>query len=628
MQFDTQSIINRIEANLSAQAGFAQILYNAANMRMITAVAQELSYTAGYHETLLQESKWTTAQNASSLLSQNDVLNYQAHRMIGASGTVRLATTPLVSSQYWNSGITYPVGTSVWFTVSNVDYLYTSLLASNTGNIPNTSPTYWSQVTGISPALNISIPIWSIFQDKGGLTPFTAYSTQSFNIGQNYIDISIVQGTPKSVSYTAQGLVNEQFELDDSTIENNQFDLYVNGILWTPVTSLLEQSSTTQAYHIENIIDFSGIYIEFGDGVYGQKLNHGDQITFYYVSTLGASGNVTSSNIINTINSSLYNTNGTKVTLYCSNLNVLEGGDAVEDIDSIRTNAPEVYQTGNRASSGTDYTAIILDNYSFVSKMIDWGAYEYNIDRGLDPWTFIPAQENVVNISAIDQNGQSLTNSEQLIISAGINAFKAPTDILQYVPVNFLQLAFNVTAFVTNTQYALSSVSNAIRTALSNTYGLANMKFHQSVYFSEYQALISGVPGVDHHDSTVSIIQSFPLQSAYYCLFTLSEFPTKPSSISIYVVDSNTPTVSTLIATDNGLGTLVAQNGYVLSGQVSYVSGLCVITITGGLTDVYTNYSLKVWYQENSSDFVLNNRNDIFEFDSADTVINPQYFTN
>ena len=44
----------------------------------------------------------------------------------------------------------------------------------------------------------------------------------------NWIDLNVVQGTPKSFTYTAQGIANEFFTITDSNIENN----ILTFILW------------------------------------------------------------------------------------------------------------------------------------------------------------------------------------------------------------------------------------------------------------------------------------------------------------------------------------------------------------------------------------------------------------
>jgi hypothetical protein len=618
--WDVDSIKNRIVARLQSKVSWANILYYSANMRLISAISEEIADLANYDEYLTRETTWSLARNRSSLLAMEAIHKYAAHRKIGAFGTVRVGVSTAITSSTWLATTNYTTGQIIYYN----DILYTAL-QNSINQQPDIATTYWV-LTNIAPTVNVDIPKWTVFSDSTGTYKFTSYITENLTTSDNFIDIDVVEGLPKSVTYTASGIDNEEFILDESDIENSRFELYVNNVLWTNVTSLLEQASTTLAYEIENKLDFTGIYIKFGNDIYGKKLSTGDIVKFYYVSTSGILGNVESSNVINTIDSSLYDVNNTKVTAYCTNTDSLQGGKDEEDIEQVRLNAPKIFQTGDRASSYTDYPAII-NTFSFVKKSSVWGAYEYNIDRNQSPWTFIAAEENVVHVAGINQSDSNFDTTQKLSISSGINSYKAPTDILQFETVKFLNLAFRTTAYISNRSYTLSTVANSIRAILASTYSVDNLDFYQSIYFSDYQTLIDSVAGVDHHTTYVEIYYDYSFQAAYVCSLNLPSYPIHTSTIYLYVQDTTGgQTTWTLIGVDNGSSGFTAETGYDLTGsQINYSTGYALISVNSGLSQPYTNYTFRVFYQESTNDLVLNTRADIFKFSSSESTITTQY---
>lgn len=622
-QWDAISIRDRITDRLRAKINFADILYYSANLRLIDSFAEELADLANYDEYLTREATWKLARNRSSLLASQAVHQYAAHRKNGASGTIRVAVSEDIGSSDWVETTEYNANDIVYYE----DVLYVAS-QTTTGDQPDESPTYWD-LLDISPTVAVSIPKWTVFSDETGDYKFTSYSTESLNPGENFVDVDVVQGTPQTYTVTATGISNEEFLLEVADIENNRFELYVNSVLWTKVDSLLEYTATDTVYTIENLIDFSGLYLKFGNDSYGKKLSNGDIVEFYYVSTDGSDGNVTSAGVISTIDSTLYDANGDTVTAYCRNMDTLSGGEDEEDIESIRLNAPKIFQTGDRASSSSDYTAIIDRDFSFVLKSIVWGAYEVNIDAGNDPWTFIDSEENVVHVAAISQSEENLTTEQKELISEGLNEYKAPTDIVTFEDVRFLNLAFKVVAYVSDTSYTLSSVTNGIRTALAADYSVSALDLNENIYFSDYQSLIDDVDGVHHHTTYAEIFYDYAFtDDSYTATLALPSNYIRTSSVSIYVQDTvGGQTSWTKIAEDNGLGGWTAETGYTISSSssINYTSGVGVIVVESGLSETFTNYTIRVFYRLTSDDLLLYERSDIFKYSSLQSEVTASY---
>ena len=383
VQFDVNSITQRIINRLRAKESWADVLFYSTNQRLIDIFAEELAYDMSYDEILTRESKWSLARQVSSLMAESQFYNYVPHRKVGASGELKISTSETFSSAY---------------------------------------------------STNIEIPKYATFSSSSNLNFVVADTTNLLN-NEQYSYINIVQGTPKSESFIAQGNYYETFTIYNNSIENSVYDVYVNGELWEKIDYLREASSgSSKVYELNNLLDFSGVTIKFGNDYFGKKLSTGDIVLFQYVETDGISGNVTSTGVVTNVQSTFYDVNNNAVDLYCTNDSYLSGGLAYESIESIRVKAPKVYQSGDKAISKSDYKSIV-ELFSFVKKATVWGETEVNEDNGNIPGTYIASEENVIHISAITTSDVTLSSEQQLTIRETLNDKKSPTDIVVFTDV-------------------------------------------------------------------------------------------------------------------------------------------------------------------------------------------------
>ena len=140
---------------------------------------------------------------------------------------------------------------------------------------------------------------------------------------------------------------------------------------FTSASSLVEADNTTRVYWVKEIDD--GIYeLVFGDGVIGQALQAGNVVNVdYFVSNLDGP-------------------NGARVFTYDGSLpipgavvtvnvvNPASGGDAPEDITSIKFNAPRMYAAQNRAVTTDDYKTIIYNQFAEAKSVTVWGGEDNN----------------------------------------------------------------------------------------------------------------------------------------------------------------------------------------------------------------------------------------------------------
>jgi hypothetical protein len=569
IQFDADSIKQRLKDRLRSKSSWANILFFSTNQRLIDAVAEEIADDMQYDEILTRETKWGLARQISSLMAEVKFFNYYPNRKIGASGLLRVST-----SQTFNQSYGY----------------------------------------------NISIPKYSIF--SVGDTNVCSTESDSLLQSQNYKDISIIQGIPKFISFTASGKEFETFTVFNDSIDNNVFDVYVNNEIYETITDIREADGpTSKQCVISNLKDFSGVEIKFGNDYFGKKLSTGDIVDFYYVETRGGEGDIISSNTINTVVSTFYDSVGDEVQLYCTNNSALSGGQNYEDIEDIRAKAPKAYKAGDTAITKDDYQSMFED-FSFIKKTKVWGEAEINEDRGNLPGTFIEQEENVVHACLISTDNVSITPYQEQVIRQEINEKKSPTDIIVFETPNFLYINFTVNAYITDRSYAITNVTNNIISTLENDYSIDSLDFKTPIYQSDYVSRIKQVAGVGYHITTFNMYKFESFTSNYVADININLLDITPGSLRIYVKNTLTTSLYTLIGQDNGTGDIVGVGDVVFeNSEIEYSNGLGNILITSGLSESYQNYLIKIVFALDDDNILPQLRNQFVSYGSSTVTV-------
>ena len=588
VQFDFTSVLTRLENSLSAKFNHQELLFFGTNRRLLEVVAEEIARLSNYDEYLTREAKWGVSRNISSLLTQAQFFNYKAHRKIGANGVLR-----------------------------------TGILTSNGG---------WP--------LAINIPRWSIFSG-GGLT-FVADQNYTIAPGDPFLDIRVKQGTPKTkiVEITEAEFGDDPeyitILLDNDSVDNALYSVRVNGIMWQEIEHIRDAPEPdSQVFVTNNTSDFSGVVFQFGNDVFGKKLEIGDIVQIRYLETRGEEGNVLSSGIITTVESQLFDTDSQPVTMVCNNLEPIANGRNYESQESIRVNAPRSYQTGDRAMTRDDYV-VIIRREGLSDRIIVWGEKEVNEDRGNPPGTFLLPNENLIflsgfNIDATTGTGIRLTSAEVLTIREVLNELKGPTDILQFIDSEFINIVFHVQAFVTDRRFSREQILSNVFTGLREKYKLADAQFKRPLRYSQYYEFINSIEGVNHHKTELSFNILKRFKSAYEFDIDINLVNIQPNSVKIYVALDTDPDDWFLIATDDGIGNFdgelvnpdnPGEGTYELPGSnINYADGLGLGRVTFGLNQPHTFYTIRVDFELSEvqeGDLILTRRQQIAYFYDAE----------
>jgi hypothetical protein len=570
--YSYESVLARLEARTLARLDEddknAQILLFGTNRALLEAAAEEISDAVTYDEHLTREAVWDTAQGYSSIMKQVAFYNYRPHSRIGATGKLRVSTSETFDGEY---------------------------------------------------PYNITIPQWAAF--SGGGLVFLSTKQMYLPVGTKYIDIDIVQGKLKTrtISVTEalfpqpQGAAYAKLAVEDPNIESNNFEVRVNGSIWTEVDHIrLAKSNNDKVYTREILTAYRGVSLGFGNDMFGKALQYGDVVTITYIETEGKNGNIFASGIVTAVDSEIFDEIGTKIELFCTNLSAISGGKDYEPIDDIRANAPQAYQTSDRAITSKDYEFLIKVK-NFVDRISVWGEKEINEDLGNKPGTFLPATQNLIYITGflIDPNTQlgiSMPDSTKDKIREFLNDKKGTTDILQFVDTQFVYLNFKVRAFISDYRYTPEQVRAFIHKHLLGVYQANTAEYRKSLYFSDYYAEIDGIEGIDHHTTSFFLSEMFKFDSAYEFTANIDLEMIRRGSVSIKVRSVAHSMDWTEIARDDGNGNIIglpvdpedpAGERYQFpSTFITYASGkIGKVVITNGLEFPFTSYEIRIDFE-------------------------------
>ena len=244
----------------------------------------------------------------------------------------------------------------------------TASCASALVNATIISPTSTPDVATI-PALQ---PFTTIVDNK----TYTFYNLEDVTIAKSgtssyvFQNLEIVEGTPLTYTYTV--IPGSRFVIPNQnmclrTLSVSMQETATSDIVYTYNLSddLTKVTSESRVYFLKEID--GGLYeITFGDGVIGKALETGNVVTLsYFVSSLGEPNGA-----------STFTYQGANVL--GSNLSTVTttaafGGGEVEDITSIKFNAPRMYAAQNRAVTVKDYETILLKDYNNIDAVSIWG---------------------------------------------------------------------------------------------------------------------------------------------------------------------------------------------------------------------------------------------------------------
>jgi len=294
---------------------------------LLDLLAYNTYYNGFYANMVVNESFLDTAQNYDSVVSLAKSLGYVPTSARGAEANVKLTFTMSTANTTYRA-VTVPKNTAFMARVNGASYKF--------------------------------------------VTPQTY--TISANSNNGFSDyIRIVEGEPLTHRYLFNSPTNTAFVLPNEMVDTSSITLTVtasgNTQTYIPADDIFTVNSSSQVYFVE--ADRGQKYkIAFGDGVIGKKPATGSVVSISYRVCNGKLPN--GANSYNLINTTIDGQNSINI----QPVGRASGGANIEDIESVRFNAPRLYQTQNRSVTSQDYKNILLEQNPDIQSISVWGGEE------------------------------------------------------------------------------------------------------------------------------------------------------------------------------------------------------------------------------------------------------------
>lgn len=546
--FDSTSIFNKALEKLQQDPNWKIIANNSVVSAILKSNSEIQAETARYAEYLFQESKWDTAQNASSILSMSNMLGYQPKRKISARGQIYISADPR----------THLVGKTI------SSYMFENLM-----NADDTTP--WQTLSenySITSSVNIT-------DDQGNSYIAIPSAYRSYT---KVATLSIIQGKRKSTYINLDTIRNT------STI--SKFDPY----LYIPITIkdcedasnstskayfrvyLIFQSGEVREYRVVDTLLLSGssdydvevyndlysqelFYLKFNnDPTRGKTLDISKNsslqyIRIDYIESLGDAGNVydTFRNFtVTDIPGHDGNLSGIK--LYGINLEPIAGGKDEETVAEVKVNAPKNYINSYTAGTKEAYETAIANMDILIgntiqrpSKVQVYGGIRTDAYGNQLPVTCITflsdnLEDIVTGVTTTDEDEDPYKDIERSL-NYYLYRLKSPQDTLVFVPPNYIAFALGLKCKIAKESTDdITQLEMDIRDFVDTQWGSGsdNLDFERNFYPSQIvRDVMNGFTSVTSITTEVEAIKRLDWMTA-------ERKSPKPSS------DSNSTTIHTM----------------------------------------------------------------------------------
>jgi len=536
VDYDFDDLVTQLTNRLKERGAWKDTYRSSTGSMLIELFAAVANLVLYYVERRAEESYIMTAKNKSSIINLVRLLNYIPKRKVSATGTLRFTLTGGAHTQI------------------------------------------------------VFIPKYTECQTSSGIKYLVADDV-AIMVGQTYVDAEALQGELITLDYTSTGNTDQEYLIDDDSIENTNLTVSVNGVEWTKVTSFIDSTTTSLHYVLRPELD-DNVTILFGNDVFGKAPDLGDVIEIKYVKSEGLSGNVYELARVTTLNDAIYDTLGTSKACTVTNTTVFLGGDDAESLEEIRAEAPSVFATGDRAVTKADFVSII-NNYAGVADSNVWGEAE-ETPPNYDMY-------NQVKLCVILQNWELPSATFEADLSEYLYTKSLMTVRYSYVDPEVIDVVPTLDLKVIKGR-TLSDMQSAVETAIADEFVLGTTtKLGTDKRIGDLVSTIESVSGVSYSHSEFQIRKD--LDATHNSLHdwgeNLSVLPILEGSVNLYVNDE-------IVATDDGAGAFVdIDSTYTITnGTINYVNGEVSLDISPALgpsDEIYVRYK-----QNEDGDIVLN----------------------
>ena len=272
-----------------------------------------------------------------------------------------------------------------------------------------------------------------------------------------FTNITLVEGTRVTTSEVINStnrsgpviLPNDNVDTTTLSVRVQTSSTNLNATPFALSEQITGVSSTSSIYYLEERTD--GYYqVVFGDGVLGKQLDVGNIVICEYIL-----GNATKGNGARKF-SPPSSITGSAENLTGKTVSAATGGFELENINSIRFNAPRFNSAKGRVVTSTDYETAIKQSNPNIKSVTVWGGEDN-----------VPPVYGKVYISLQPQSGFVITDTEKNNITNNVIKPKLPVSLVtEFVDAETLFIGFNIA--VTYDPKLTTESSDAIKTKVLN----------------------------------------------------------------------------------------------------------------------------------------------------------------
>jgi hypothetical protein len=244
-------------------------------------------------------------------------------------------------------------------------------------------------INNIATFNNVPIYEGNYIEQEFTINPFTPNPPQRYILDNSNIDY-------KTITVKVKNSVRDTFESEYKFAD-----------------SLFSIDENSRVFFLQEVPD-EKYELLFGDGVFGKKLETDNIIKVSYLITNGSVADRISSFTFNGIlffNSNEANVRTRGISLITAN-SPSSGGREIEDVNSIRSYAPQNYSAQNRAVTANDFRALVPKLYPEIETLSVYGGED------LDPPVF-----GKVFIALKPKNNVFLSNTAKEILKKKIKSY-------------------------------------------------------------------------------------------------------------------------------------------------------------------------------------------------------------
>ena len=324
-ELDFDLIKSNLKAFFQSQGVFTDYDYEGSTLSaLMDVLAYNTMYQAHYNHMTINEMFLDSASKLSSVISLAKAIGYTPRSTKSSRSSANITVTGVLENP---TVLTLPAGTEFKATLGDVDYSFYTL------------------------------------------TDYTAQNASGVFL---FNSVDLVEGTRLSKSYVVSPgskFVIPNKEVDVTTISVTVQESSVSTVFdkFSLADDIVTVTATDKVFFVKQREDL--LYeVYFGNGVIGKKLVQGNIVTIDYVISSGEASNGA--------NQFAYSSGFRSDVTYTVVSTAAFGGADQESVESIKFNAPRMYQTQNRIVTVDDYANTLKNRFPSIETINVWGGQD------------------------------------------------------------------------------------------------------------------------------------------------------------------------------------------------------------------------------------------------------------